>query len=503
MSDATRSLWGADAPAIEATPLSGDSECDVLVVGGGIAGLSAAYEAAHLGRSVMVIDRGGIGEGMTARTTAHLASESDDWTHKLVETHGEDAARTNFESQVAAINRIEAICRDEGIGADFARVEALLVPARADDQEALEQEYEACRRIGMAVEWSDAAPFDLPAGTRALRFADQGRLHPLKYCAGLARAIQARGGRLHSGAAYAGHEEDEKGVTVTTESGDKIRAVHVMFATNSPVNARVAVHTKQVPMRTYAIAAPIPRGAAPDILLWDTQEAYHYVRLQPGPESDWLIVGGEDHRSGTVDDGDERFARLASWARERYPDMGEVAHRWSGQVQEPVDWLPYSGLAPGSKRTFLHSGDSGMGMTNAVAGALNFAALLTGDKAHFAGLFDPSRKPKAALTLGEYVAGQGEVVGNLAEYLTPGEADEAGELKPGEGAVIRRGAAKVAVCRDRDGRLHERSAVCTHVGCIVHWNSTEQCWDCPCHGSQFTPDGSVIAGPAMKPLAEA
>lgn len=503
MSNATRSLWGADAPTIEAKPLAGDSECDVLVVGGGIAGLSAAYEAAHLGRSVIVIDRGGIGEGMTARTTAHLASESDDWTHRLAEVHGEDAARTNFESQVAAINRIEAICRDEGISADFARVEALLVPASADDKEQLEKEYAACRRIGMAVEWAEEAPFALPPGGRALRFADQGRFHPLKYCAGLAAAIISRGGRLHSQSAYAGHDEDDEGVTVTTGGGQQVRAGHVMFATNSPVDVRVAVHTKQVPMRTYAIAAPVPRGSAPDLLLWDTCEAYHYVRLQPGADADWLIVGGEDHRSGTADDGDQRFARLEAWARERYREMGEVAHRWSGQVQEPVDWLPYSGAAPGSERTFLHSGDSGMGMTNAVAGALNFAALLTGDKAHFAELFNPSRKPKSGATLGEYLAGQGEVVGNLAEYLTPGERDDAGELAPGEGAVVRRGAAKVAVCRDRDGRLHQRSAVCTHVGCIVHWNSTEQCWDCPCHGSQFKPDGSVIAGPALKPLVEA
>ena len=499
----TRSLWMDEVAPKPAPPLANDAECEVLVVGGGIAGLSAAYEAARLGRSVILIDRSDICGGMTARTTAHLASESDDWTHKLIDGLGEDAARTNFESQAAAINRIEAICRDEGFDADFTRLDAYLVPAEKKHSSDLEKEYEACRKIGMPVEWADQAPLPLPPETRALRFADQARFHPLKYCRGLIGAVERLGGRLHGNSAYARHEEDDDGVTVETAERRRIRAGIVMFATNSPVNATVAVHTKQVPMRTYAIAAQVERGSIPDALMWDTLEAYHYVRLQPGSDgTDWLIVGGEDHRSGTVDDGDLRFGRLEQWARERFPTMGEVGHRWSGQVMEPVDGIPYSGVTSGSKRTFLHTGDSGMGITNAVAGALNFAALLQGDKAHFAELFDPSRKPKSLGTLGEYAKGQGEVVANLAEYATPGEIDSADALKPGEGAVMRRGASKVAVYRDEDGVLVERSAVCTHVGCIVHWNGTEKCWDCPCHGSQFATDGSVLNGPATRPLAE-
>jgi len=258
-----------------------------------------------------------------------------------------------------------------------------------------------------------------------------------------------------------------------------------------------------VPMRTYAIAGKVEHGAVADALLWDTLEAYHYVRIQPaGADGDWLIVGGEDHRSGTADDGSDRFDRLEKWARKNYPALGEVSHRWSGQVMEPSDFLPYSGRTPHSKRTFLHTGDSGMGMTNAVAGALNFAALLDGGKAHFAELFDPARKPLSRAGLGEYVKGQGAVLANLAEYVTQGEIDSADELKPGEGAVVRRGKSKIAAWRAPGGKLVERSAVCPHAGCIVHWNGTEQCWDCPCHGSQFKPDGSVINGPAIGPLAE-
>lgn len=495
------SLWKAEAPARSYPALDTDVRCDLLVVGSGIAGLSAAYEAARFGAKVVVIDRGDITGGMTARTTAHLASELDDYYHELIDVLGEKQARLYHESQVAAVNRIEAICGEEGIDADFKRLPGYLVAARREDQDHLDKEFEACRKLEVDVQWADAAPVPLPAGTRALRFGEQGRFHPLKYCAGLSAAIQRRGGELFGNTSYVSHDEESDGVRATTERGPSISAGAVLFATNSPVNDRVKVHTKQVPMRTYAMAGKIAAGSVEDALVWDTLEAYHYVRLQPaGDGKDWLIVGGEDHRSGTANDMEQRFARLEAWARERFPVEG-FEYRWSGQVMEPVDFLPYSGR-DGSDRIYMHSGDSGQGMTNGVAGALNFIALYRNDKARFADLFDPARKPKSAHSLGEYVKGQGPVVANLAEYLEAGEVDDVDAIKPGEGAIIRRGLAKHAVYRAEDGSILERSAVCTHVGCIVHWNGFEKCWDCPCHGSQFQPDGTVINGPAVRPLAK-
>lgn len=496
------SLWRAETDPLKFDALKTDASCDLVVVGAGIAGLSSAYEAARCGAKVIVIDRGDIVGGMTARTTAHLASELDDFYSELSRALGESQARLYHESQVAAINRIEAICEDEDINADFARLPGYLIAAEPAHQSDLEDEYEACRRVGVEVEWSDAAPVPLPPGTRALRFADQGRFHPLKYCAGLVAAIRGRGGQFHAQTAYVDHDEDGEAVTIATEAGPTIRAGAVLFATNSPVNDRVAIHTKQVPMRTYAMAARVPSGTVEDALVWDTLEAYHYVRLQPaGGGQDWLIVGGEDHRTGTADDMEERFARLEAWTRERVPSFSKAEYRWSGQVMEPDDFLPFSGR-DGSDRIYVHSGDSGQGMTNGVAGALNFIALYRNDKARFAELFDPGRKPKSRLSLGEYVKGQGPVVANLTEYVGAGEVDSVDEIEPGQGAIVRRGLAKHAVFRSEDGQLTERSAVCTHVGCIVHWNSFEQCWDCPCHGSQFQPDGSVINGPAVRPLAE-
>jgi glycine/D-amino acid oxidase-like deaminating enzyme/nitrite reductase/ring-hydroxylating ferredoxin subunit len=496
------SLWRAEFEPLTYPPLEADAACDLVVIGSGIAGLSSAYEAARFGARVIVIDRLDISSGMTARTTAHLATEIDDRYFDLVKAVGEEQARLYHESQVAAVNRIEAICNEEGIEADFARLPGYLVAAASDAQSELEDEYEACGTLDVPVEWADEAPVELAPGTRALKFAGQGRFHPLKYCAGLCLAIQKLGGKLYVRTAYVSHEADGDGVAIRTDQGATIRAGAALFATNVPVNDRVKVHTKQVPMRTYVIAGRVPSGSVEDALVWDTALPYHYVRLQPAGEGeDWLITGGEDHRSGTSNDMEQRFSKLEDWARQRFPQLGKVEHRWSGQVMEPVDFLPYSGR-DGPDNVYIHSGDSGQGMTNGVAGALNFIALYRNDKARFAELFAPGRKPKAGISLKEFASGQGPVMANLGEYLTPGEFDSIDRIKPGEGAVLRRGAAKHAVFKGEDGTITERSAVCTHVGCIVHWNSFEKCWDCPCHGSQFLPDGSVINGPAITPLAE-
>ena len=498
----TSSFWYEDVGLEKRPALSADADCDLVVIGSGIAGLSTAYEAARWGWKVIVIDRAeSIGGVMTPRTTAHLATELDDYYHYLVKAVGEDDARIYHESQVAAVNRIEAICADEGIEADFARLDGYLVPAEPAHMTDLQDEHDACRTIGVEVDWAAEAPVPLPHGTRALRFPKQGRFHPLKYVRGLIGAIEKRDGRIFGNTIYVGHQEDGA-VTIETEAGPKIRARAAVFATNSPVNDKVTIHTKQVPDRTYVIAGTVPKGSVADTLIWDTLEAYHYVRLQPLGDDDLLIVGGEDHRTGEATDMEDRFARLERWTRERFPQFGGVRYRWSGQVMEPVDYMPYSGRNPGNRNIYVHTGDSGQGMTNSVAGALNIAALLFDQKAHFADLFDPSRKPKAGTSLADFVTGRVDDVKNLSEYVTGGEVASVDELKPGQGAIIRRGFAKIAAYRDKDGRLVERSATCTHVGCLVHWNPLETCWDCPCHGSQFQPDGSVINGPAIRPLAE-
>ncbi|HVY58452.1 MAG TPA: FAD-dependent oxidoreductase [Xanthobacteraceae bacterium] len=492
------SFWSSTVELEQPESLRQDDAADVVVIGAGIAGLSVAYELALEGVSVIVVDRGRIAGGMTARTTAHLASDSDDSYDELIRTRGLDDAEEFFASHAAAISRIEFIQQTEGIACDFARVNGYLFAPPGSDAGILEREAEAAHRVGLATTWIERAPIEGVNTGRALCFPGQARFHPLKYAAGLVRGIRARNGRIFGNTPVTKIEEDGTRLAVELEGGAQIGAGAVVVATNSPINDRLAVHPKQAPYRTYVVAGRVPHGSVTDALFWDTSDPYHYVRLQPDVDGDVLIVGGEDHKSGLAEDMPERLARLESWARDLFPSLGDISWRWSGQVMEPVDGAGFIGRNPGSRNVYVVTGDSGQGMTHgAMAGMLLRDLILHRDTA-WAHLYDPGRAVARAAM--EVVRENVDVAVNFAQYVTPGEVDSVDDLRRGQGAVVREGLGKLAAFRDDGGRLHVRSAVCTHMGCIVHWNPFERCWDCPCHGSQFAVDGSVLNGPATAPL---
>jgi nitrite reductase/ring-hydroxylating ferredoxin subunit len=213
------------------------------------------------------------------------------------------------------------------------------------------------------------------------------------------------------------------------------------------------------------------------------------------------VVGGEDHKSGEASEFDERFARLEAWARVHFSGAGQVEHRWSGQVMEPVDYAPYIGRNHGNQNVFICTGDSGEGLTTGVAASLILRDFVLGRENPWSAAYEPQRVTLRAAT--EYLSENLTMAANLAEHLTGGDISSLDELKPGQGAVIRSGTKKIAAYRDEQGQLHLRSAVCTHANCVVHWNALEGCWDCPCHGSHFSVDDEPINGPAIYPLAEA
>ncbi len=496
----TRSIWMDHPGPAARPPLTAAVDADVVVVGAGIAGLSIAYELARAGRRVVVLDRGRPGLGQSARTTGHLAWQLDDYYHLLRRERGDTDARAYYDRISAAVDRIEEIARDEGIDCDFARVDGYLFAAAGHGPEELEREEQACRELGIpGVRFVDRAPVPGRDTGRALLWPNQARFHVLKYLDGLARAIERLGGRIHGDTAVCGPSEDADGATIELENGLKLRAPYTVMAANAALGD-LPIQTKMEPWRAYAIAGPVPKGAVPDALVWDTLDNYHYVRIQPEADHDVLIVGGEDHRLGEQDDGERRLDALEAWTREHYPMFGQRSHGWSGMVLEPVDILPFSGFAHGKQRILLHTGDSGEGLTNGVLGALVIRDLVVAGAASDAAVFAPTRVTLRAA--GELATNLGHAAANFAEYLTPGGKARVDELKPGEAALVRHGLKKVAAFRDDDGTLHLRSATCTHLGCLVHWNGLERVWDCPCHGSQFAPDGSVLSGPATVPLPE-
>lgn len=503
--EATTSLWMDTKVLADAPPLQGRQEAETVVVGAGIAGLSVAYELAAAGQKVIVVERGAVGGGMTARTTAHLSPICDDGLSRLVDLRGPEAARLFQQSQAAAVDRIERIVNALAIDCGFRRLDGFLFPAIGMDQgEAgaqLDAEFEASRRIGAAVERANGVPLAGLQRAPALRYPGQATFHPLRYLSALAGGIADAGGRLFARSPVEEIRAGAGGVTVTA-NGATITAERVVVATNAPVNKRAEIHSKMAPYRTYAMAFTIPRDAVPDALYWDMADPYHYVRLSRGDgDADHLIAGGEDHKTGEADDGDARFSRLEAWLRPLVPALGREVHRWSGQVMNTLDHCGYIGRDPSEERTFIVCGDSGQGMTHGVLAGLLLKDLILSGSSPWEQVYDPARKSMRAA--GTYVSENSTAVRNFAEYLLPGEIGSADELAPGEGGILRDGVKRLAASRDRQGVLHVRSAVCSHLGCHVNWNPTEQCWDCPCHGSHFAPDGSVLNGPALSPLAEA
>ena len=501
-SERSVSVWETTNPQPEFPALRGEAEAEVCIVGAGLAGMTTAYLLAREGKKVIVLDDNGIGGGETGQTTAHLASAQDDYYHVLEKMHGEDGAKLIYQSHQAALDRIGEIATAEGIACDYEHVDGYFFLGPDDTPDLLRQELEAARRAGAQVELVDRLPIKTFDSGPGLRFSRQGQFHPLKYLEGLARCIQRDGGRIYTG----NHVLEVEGGARAKARGEgfEVTAGSVVVATNSPINDRLTIHTKQAPYRTYVIGARVPAGSVPHGLYWDTLEYYHYVRLAriPGDLThEMLVVGGEDHKTGHANDMDERFAKLEAWTRERFP-IERVQLRWSGQVMEPMDHIGFIGRDPGGQENvFIATGDSGQGMTHATIAGILISDQVLGRPNPWEKLYDPKRKTISKDSVMEFVEENVDVAIQYKDLLPlGGEVKSADEIAPGSGAVLQRGMHKVAAFRDDGGVLHERSAICTHLGCVVQWNGLERSWDCPCHGSRFATDGAVLNGPAPYPL---
>lgn len=500
-SQANNSLWMATADTPSQSRLQENIRTDVCIIGAGIAGLTTAYLLAQEGRSVVVLDDGPIGGGMTGRTTAHLTNAFDDRFFEVEKLHGEEGARRTAESHTAAIDKVEEIVRNEQIDCDFARVDGFLWAPPPDDEGLLDKELKAAHRAGLVdVEKVARAPIESFDTGAALRFPRQAQFHPLTYLSGLTRAIRRDGGRLFN-ETHAKTIEGGENAYVESSHGPVVTCDVIVVATNTPVNDRVAIHTKQAPYVTYVIGAKVAKGSIPQALYWDTIDPYHYLRLQRLNDHDVLIVGGEDHKTGQADDCADRYARLEQWTRERFPEAGAIEFRWSGQVMEPADYLAFIGRNPlDSDNVFIATGDSGQGITHGTIAGILLTDLIQGRKNLWEDIYNPSRVTLRAAK--EYAGENINVAGQFADYVTAGDIKSVEELKPGQGAIMREGLSKIAVFRDDMGKIHRRSAVCPHLGCVVSWNACERTWDCPCHGSKYTAEGRVYNGPANSDLAE-
>ncbi len=493
--DETHSLWMDEGPRTYA-PLPGDLDADVVVVGGGITGATTALLLKRKGLRVVLVDAAALGNGETARTTAHLTQVLDVRYAWLSSHMNKEAATVAARAHGEAIDAIERIAAELAVDCDFVRVPGFLYTERAEGVAELEAERAAMAAIGLPATLVSETPLPFPV-KRALRVENQAQFHPEKYMRALLAAVHGDGSAVYERTRVLALHEGEP-CRVETDRG-ALSCGAVVVAAHVPVGNRVLLHTKIAPYRSYVVTvdanAPDPLG-----LFWDTASPYHYWRTHRVGDDVLFIVGGDDHKVGQRSDTEEAFASLERYVHERLPGA-RIRHRWSGQIIEPADGLPYIGRNSLSKRIFVATGFAGNGMTGGTLAALILAEDVVGREHPWGHVFTATRvRPRAAgLTIIKENADYAKHL--VADRFGAPPMDAVAALAPGEGCVVDGAGGRLAVYRSPVGHLSACSAVCTHLGCIVGWNTAEKTWDCPCHGSRYDPYGEVINGPATQPLA--
>ncbi|WP_207591916.1 FAD-dependent oxidoreductase [Halomontanus rarus] len=490
------SPWLATTDDAGCESLEDHIQVDVAVVGGGIAGLSSARALRDRGKSVAVVERDRLAAGVTGKTTAKVTSQ-----HGLIYDHlrrefGRREARQYAEVNQEAIEEIAGRIGEWGEDDEYG-FERRPAYVYSDDRDEIEREVDAAKAAGLPASFvTSVPPFERAAC--AVRFDDQACFHPRKYLLALAAELAAESGtRIYE---HTRVTDVKPGEPCRLETPDgRVTADSVVLATGFPILDRAGYFARMHPKRSYVLGMRI-EGEPPEGMYYSPGEPYRSVRTHRDEDGTLLLVGGENHKTGQGGETAERYRRLEKWARERFP-VESIDYHWSTQDYVPADEVPFIGrVGPGATNVYVATGFRGWGMTTGVAAGSLLADAIAGVENPALELFDPLRftpKTSAPKTLTENADSASRFA---TDWLRTLLASDFEAIDRGDGTVVREGATPVALSRDDDGELHATSAVCTHMGCLVEWNDAECSWDCPCHGSRFSPDGAVLEGPAVEDL---
>jgi glycine/D-amino acid oxidase-like deaminating enzyme/nitrite reductase/ring-hydroxylating ferredoxin subunit len=490
------SYWVSSTGDADARVMEDDLYASVVVVGGGIVGLTTALLLKRAGFTVAVLEAGAVAAGVSGHTTGKLTAGHGIVYSRVERRLGSRHARLYAESQTAALELVFRLADELGIDCDLERAPNYVFAEEEHEVELLSVEASAARRAGLDARVTHDA--DVPFPMRAaLRLEAQGQFHPRKYLIGLARAVQGDGASVFQGVRALRIQEGSVFHVETTRG--TVLARHVVLATHVPITMKGWFFARVHPWRGYAVAAPVRDGTL-DGMWINVGSPTRSLRTVPVEEGGRLIlVVGQGHRAGQDGDTRERYGALEAYLHQHFPGS-EIRYRWSTQDAYSVDGLPFVGRAGGSdSRLLVATGFGGWGMTGGTLAGMLLADLIQGRSSEWARLYDAGRTTlvRAAPKLVRENA-------NVARQLVGGRLKKRpGSLRDvpaGEGRVLDLDGRRAAVFRGEDGRVSAVSATCTHMGCVVEWNTGDGTWDCPCHGSRFEVDGSVIEGPATRPL---
>ena len=496
----TISFWEATTPHRPEFPaLSGDLEVDIAIVGGGITGITAALQLVEAGKRVAVVEARRIGGGTTGWSTGNLYVPVGPYYQHIQSSRDEETIRIIAEARNTALNYIEQQVREKSIDCHFSRRPWYFYTTSDQMENTIEKEGEALRRAGeKATEVTEVPPLRLQV-RKAIKLEGQARFHPLRYVLAQAQDLAQKGGLIFEHTTVGDLKEEDDYCTLTTNRGT-VRAGQVLLATHIPIGIH-SVQTVAAPYRSYVVAMKLRSGQYPDAYFWENNGMHKAITTHSSHsmELDTLMIAGNHHKTGQATDQEYQhyFDELEQWAREHF-DVESVQYRWSAQHYHSGDLVPYIGLShKDNKRTYIATSYYADGLIYGTVAGLLLGRLMLGQDHPWLKAFDSTRGTNLT-TAGTFIKENLNVAG---QYLkdTPagfGSADLE-EVKPDEGKVLHVEGEKLAVYRDKQNQLYICSAVCTHMKCIVNFNNAEKTWDCPCHGSRFMLDGSVIEGPAI------
>ena len=487
----TKSTWQRAAKQSPEFPqLKEDIITDIVIVGAGITGLTLAWLLKDSGRKVVVLESNEIGAGTTGYASNHLTTNIDFGYRNVKDKFSEEIMKMVADSRIKSIDKLEDIINEENISCDFARTDGFLYAEKEKNSQEVLEEFEYSRKAGLSVEKVTDYDLPFPANT-IIKYKNQAVFNTQKYLNGLAERLdECEWCTIYNHTEAS--EVDNINSRVKTQHGS-VSAEKIILATHIPQFINF-LQTMVVPYRSYILSVRLKNDAYPEGLYWDSQEPYHYTRTYTQSNEKWLLVGGADHETGHEEDVDH-YAKLEKYVR-RHFNLQKIENKWSAQYYEPADGLPYIGKSPFSN-VFVATGFSGDGLVYGVTAAIMLERELNDSEHEWLKAYD-ARRFKPAASAKKFVSHNTGVAKHLIkDYLS---SDDLKDLMPGEGKVITHEGQKFAISKDENGQLAAVTAICPHMGCVVHWNTDDKSWDCPCHGSRFHSTGQLIEGPAVNGL---